>query len=108
MTVRGRRDFRRFHRILIVSRLLLARSISTLDVNPQDVGHPKQESVILCFDDEDGCFAALLKSPVEVIFKAIFEGVGGDRLTITKNKLNLHFFTSSQKVKLKAKGRLPP
>ena len=28
MTVRGRRDFRRFHRILIVSRLLLARSIS--------------------------------------------------------------------------------
>ena len=28
MTVRGRRDFRRFHRIFIVSRLLLARSIS--------------------------------------------------------------------------------
>ena len=107
MTVRGRQILTISQNIYCLAPLL-ARSISTLDVNPQDVGHPKQESVILCFDDEDGCFAALLKSPVEVIFKAIFEGVGGDRLTITKNKLNLHFFTSSQKVKLKAKGRLPP
>ena len=91
MTVRGREIFA-ILQTFIVSRLCWRGASQLWMVNPQDVGHPKQESVILCFDDEDGCFAALLKSPVEVIFKAIFEGVGGDRLTITKNKLNLHFF----------------